>query len=165
MKKEVFAINGTGGVGKDTFIEFCEEFVEVKNISSVDKIKEAAKVLGWTGSKEEKDRKMLSDLKKLSVDYNEGPTNYIVNEFEKFKQSNERIMFVHVREAEEIDKLKNLINCKTLLITSKRINIIISNRSDGLVLEYKYDEEIKNDGTLEELKENAKEFLNKYELI
>ena len=108
---------------------------------------------------------MLSDLKKLSVDYNEGPTNYIVNEFEKFKQSNERIMFVHVREAEEIDKLKNLINCKTLLITSKRINIIISNRSDGLVLEYKYDEEIKNDGTLEELKENAKEFLNKYELI
>ena len=48
MSKEIVIINGSGGVGKDAFVEFCNEFTCVKNISSVDKVKEAAKILvGW----------------------------------------------------------------------------------------------------------------------
>ena len=54
MDKQVIIINGTGGSGKDTFVEYCSEFAKVTNISSVDKVKEAAKILvGWNGEKDE----------------------------------------------------------------------------------------------------------------
>ena len=54
MDKKIVVINGSGGVGKDTFVEFCSEFAKVKNISSVDKVKEAAKVLvNWNGEADE----------------------------------------------------------------------------------------------------------------
>ena len=88
MKKEVIIINGTGGSGKDTFVKFCSKFAKVTNISSVDKVKEAANILvGWNGEKDEKSRKLLVDLKKLSIDYNDAPTNYIKDEYEQFKIS------------------------------------------------------------------------------
>ena len=54
MNKKVIIINGTGGSGKDTFVEFCAEFARVTNISSVDPAKAAAKVLvGWEGEKDD----------------------------------------------------------------------------------------------------------------
>ena len=66
--KEIVVINGSGGVGKDTFVQFCNEYTPIMNISSVDKVKEAAKVLaGWNGEKDEKSRKFLSDLKELNT--------------------------------------------------------------------------------------------------
>ena len=86
MEKKVIIINGTGGSGKDTFVNFCSEFSNIINISSVDKVKEAAKILvGWNGEKDEVSRKLLVDLKQLSVDYNDEPTKYIVNKSEEFK--------------------------------------------------------------------------------
>lgn len=55
------------------------------NISSVDKIKEAAKVLGWDGGKTEEDRKFLSDLKLLSTGYNNYLYEYIRTNVEQFE--------------------------------------------------------------------------------
>ena len=67
MNKQVFIINGSGGVGKDTFVELVSKVfnLSVMNFSSVDKVKEIARIIGWTGGKTEKDRKFLSDLKLL----------------------------------------------------------------------------------------------------
>lgn len=160
MDKNIIIINGTGGAGKDTFVSFCSEFVKVLNVSSVDKVKEAAKILvGWNGEKDEVSRKLLVDLKKLSVDYNDAPTKYIKSMSDNFKNSDEELMFVHIREAEEIEKTKKLLNAKTLLITNPRVQLITSNDSDGKVNEYKYDYYISNDGTLEDLKYKAKQFI------
>ena len=160
MDKSIIIINGTGGAGKDTFVSFCSEFVKVLNVSSVDKVKEAAKILvGWNGEKDEVSRKLLVDLKKLSVDYNDAPTKYIKSMSDNFKNSDEELMFVHIREAEEIEKTKKLLNAKTLLITNPRVQLITSNDSDGKVNEYKYDYYISNDGTLEDLKYKAKQFI------
>ena len=78
---------------------------------------------------------------------------------EKFNKSEDNIMFVHIREAEEIEKAKKLINVKTLLITNPRVKLITSNDSDGKVNEYKYDYYIANDGTLEDLKNKAFKFV------
>ena len=84
MNKKVIIINGTGGSGKDTFVEFCAEFARVTNISSVDPAKAAAKVLvGWEGEKDDKARKLLVDLKKLSIDYNDAPAKYIKSKYEE----------------------------------------------------------------------------------
>jgi len=160
MEKRIIIINGTGGAGKDTFVSFCSEIEKVLNVSTVDKVKEAAKILvGWNGEKDEISRKLLVDLKQLSIAYNDAPTKYIVKMSEEFKNSDDKIMFVHIREAEEIEKAKKLLNAKTLLITNPRVKLIVSNDSDGKVNDYKYDYYLENDGTLEDLKEKAKKFI------
>ena len=160
MEKNIIIINGTGGAGKDTFVSFCAEVEKVLNISTVDKVKEAAAILvGWNGEKDEVSRKLLVDLKQLSIAYNDAPTKYICDMAEKFKQSEDKLMFVHIREAEEIEKAKKLLNARTLLITNPRVQLITSNNSDGKVNEYEYDYYIQNDGTLDDLKEKAKKFV------
>ena len=162
MNKKIIIINGSGGVGKDTFISFCAEFVKVLNISTVDKVKEAAKILtGWNGEKDEVSRKLLVDLKKLSIEYNNAPTKYIKFMANNFKNSNNDVMFIHIREIEEIKKAKTLLNAKTLLITNPNVKPITSNDSDAKVNNYKYDYYISNDGTLLGLKSKAKQFIDK----
>ena len=160
MEKSIIIINGTGGAGKDTFVSFCSEVTGVLNVSTVDKVKEAAKVLvGWNGEKDEISRKLLVDLKQLSVDYNDAPTKYICSMAEDFENSDNNLMFVHIREAREIEKAKKLLNAKTLLITNPRVKLITSNDSDGKVNEYNYDYYIVNDGTLDDLKNKASKFV------
>lgn len=160
MEKQVIIINGTGGSGKDTFVGFCTEFAKVKNISSVDKVKEAAKILvGWNGEKDEKSRKLLVDLKRLSIEYNDSPTKYIKEQYEIFKKSDLQFLFIHIREIEEIEKIKKLLNAKTLLIKNPRVALITSNNSDKNVYNYKYDYIIENNGTLEDLKNKARKFV------
>ena len=122
MKKEVVIINGMGGSGKDTFVELCLKHSKILNISSVDVVKNAAKVLvGWNGEKDEKSRKLLVDLKRLSIDYNDSPTKYIIAKYKEFQNSNLEILFIHIREIDEIIKIKKLIGAKTLLLTNNRI--------------------------------------------
>ncbi len=161
MNKKIIIINGSGGVGKDTFVEFCSEFAKVKNISSVDKVKEAAEILvGWKGEKDDKSRKLLVDLKQLSIDYNDYPMMYIKNEAEDFvANSEQQMMFVHIREISEIKKVKEILKAKTLLITSSRVEKILTNQSDANVDQYEYDNYIANDGSLDELREKAKQFV------
>jgi hypothetical protein len=161
MSKKIVIINGSGGVGKDAFVELCGEFTSVKNISSVDKVKEAAKVLvNWNGDKDEKSRKLLVDLKRLSIEYNDYPAKYIEEQAKEFMDNEEQqLMFVHIREIEEIKKIKNLLGAAALLITSNRVAKITSNSSDANVEEYEYDYYIKNDGTLDDLKEQARQFV------
>ena len=66
--KQIVIINGTGGCGKDTFVSFVSKYKRVYNFSSIDKVKEIAKLIGWDGGKTDKDRKFLSDLKKLTTE-------------------------------------------------------------------------------------------------
>ena len=58
MNKQVVIINGSGGVGKDEFVNqtrmiFSSDpnFPEVYNYSSVDWVKEIAIEMGWNGEK------------------------------------------------------------------------------------------------------------------
>lgn len=158
--KDIIVINGSGGVGKDTFVDYCKEFASVLNISSVDKVKEAASILtGWAGEKDEKSRKLLSDLKEIGIQYNDAPFKYIEREVEGFKNSKNDLMFIHIREPKEIEKCKKAFNASSLLITNKNISAITTNHSDKDVLKFEYDYHIENDGTLEELREKAKQFV------
>jgi len=161
MEKKIIIINGSGGAGKDSFVNYCGEFKKVLNISTVDKVKEAAKILvGWDGTKDDASRKLLVDLKRLSIEYNDAPTKYILSKAEEFKNSNDEIMMIHIRESEEIDKAKNLLNAKTLLVTNPNVPIITTNDSDAKVNEYNYDYIIINDGSLDDLRNKAKDFID-----
>ena len=158
--KQIVIINGSGGVGKDTFVEFCSQYTKVMNISSVDKVKEAANILtGWSGEKDEKSRKLLSDLKQLGIEYNDAPFRYLSSKVQEFKNSDAKIMFIHIREHTEIEKCKQAFDAKTLLITNKNVAAILTNYSDSDINNYQYDYTIHNDGTLEELEQKAKEFV------
>ena len=158
--KQIVIINGTGGSGKDTFVEFCQKYGKVKNFSSIDKVKEIAKQIGWTGTKTEKDRKFLSDLKRLTTEYNDMAFNSISEAVDKFKSSEDDVMFIHIREPEEILRAAKAFNAKTLLIKRVGLENISSNYSDANVENYDYDYVIEND-TLENLENSAMEFIHK----
>ena len=157
--KNIIIINGYGGSGKDTFVEFVSKYNKVYNFSSVDKVKEIAKIIGWNGEKDEKSRKFLSDLKKLTTDYNDMPFNSIKEAVNNFNSSDNEIMFIHIREPEEIKRAVLEFNAKTLLIKRDDINKITSNYSDASVENYNYDYII-NNTTLDNLENQAKNFYN-----
>lgn len=157
--KNVIIINGYGGSGKDTFVELVSKYNKVYNFSSVDKVKEIAKIIGWNGEKDEKSRKFLSDLKKLTTDYNDMAFNSIKKAVNDFNLSDKEIMFIHIREPEEIKRAVKEFNAKTLLIKRNDIAKITSNYSDASVENYDYDYVIINT-TLETLENEAKNFYN-----
>ena len=71
------------------------------------------------------------------------------------------ILFVDVREPENIEKLKKRLNAVTVLIRRPGDDDVeISNDSDLSVFNYHYDCTILNTGDLEHLKSAAQAFLN-----
>ena len=159
MKKQVVVIiNGSGGVGKDTFCDYVKKIVPTDVFSTVSRVKLAVQVLiGRKVEKDEKFRRFLSDIKLAWTRYNDGPTKYILN---KVKNSKKQIIFLHIREPEEIDKTKNSLinlgyNCITLLITNKNVKSIKSNMADANVENYNYDDIITNDSNKYMLKIKA----------
>ena len=73
--------------GKDTFAKFLNDIVPTLKYSSIDKVKDIAKLCGWDGGKTEKDRKFLSDLKVLLEEYNNLPMIDVCREVQAFNSS------------------------------------------------------------------------------
>ncbi len=163
MEKVVIIINGSGGVGKDTLCECSARQFRVRSISSITPIKEIArKGFGWDGQKDRKSRKLLADLKEIAVQYNDLPLLYLRKEYERFLESEDQILFVHIREGREIDKFKNCISgaCYTLLVTRERSGEVRwGNVSDDDVEEYDYDWIYENKKPLEEAEKDFCDFL------
>lgn len=163
MRKVLLIINGAGGVGKDTLCDLGAKHYKVYNTSTIIPIKDIAKMCGWSGSKDDKSRKFLSDLKRLCVDYNDYPTVWALERYREFLDSPNEVMFLHIREPEEIDKFVKATGgeAKTLLIRGgermKKSNY--GNASDDCVENYTYDYYFVNDKTLEEAEADFKVFL------
>lgn len=160
--KKIVVINGMGGVGKDTFVSLVAKQAKVFNFSSVAKVKEIAKIIGWNPEqkKSEKDRKFLSDLKKLTTEYNDLSFNDACSKVDFFMKSDYEIMFIHIREKEEIERFVAKFGAITLLIKRNGVKPITTNSSDANVEEYKYDYVIYNN-TLEQLENEAVNFIKK----
>lgn len=141
MEKVIIIINGSGGVGKDTLCGFVSLKYKVTNISAITPVKKIAFQCGWNGEKDEKSRKFLADLKKVLVEYNDLPHRYLVEEYEKFLQNDAQILFVHIREGDEIDRFKRCVEipCFTLLIRRDSFLKNWGNDSDDNVENYVYD--------------------------
>ena len=150
--KRVVVINGSGGVGKDTAVKHITDMIYsidskllVCNYSSVDKVKKIAELIGWDGTKTERNRKFLSDLKMLTSEYNDMPFNDMKRRFEEFQDvDNEILLFLHIREPEEIERVKREFGAITILIKRDSIPQITSNMADGNVFNYDYDIVIDN---------------------
>lgn len=151
--KIIIIINGQPTVGKDYLCEVGNEAYPSMVVSSVDRVKEAFKILGWDGiTKTEAERNAMSDMKKLSVLYNDGPTKYMISRIKEFEESDLNILYFMIREPEEIEhaleefKKVTPIPVVTLIIRREDLELernelgLIKdiNHSDRNVLEYRY---------------------------
>ena len=157
--KKIFITNGMARCGKDTFAKFLNEITPIMKYSSIDKVKDIARLCGWEGGKTERDRKFLSDLKLLTTDYSDMPFKEIKKKVEKFMSDKTyEVMLIDIREPDEIERAKTVFGAKTILIENNRVKHISSNMADANVFSYTYDYKIQNNGTLEEFKANIEEF-------
>ena len=184
-RTKVVIINGKPQSGKDTFCKYAQgycdddEYANTLIISSVDPLKEMLTQLGWDGTKTDKIRDMLMDMKQLWVQNQDGPTMFLFNnilEFHKACTGEDNIVFVHIREPEEIKKLVNaLTGFESMGIDVISLLVIReggentpnqpaeTRRSDdeALINSYEYDVTINNDEDLIKLQELAAEFVDK----
>ncbi len=162
MNKHVFIINGRGGVGKDTICDCLSKHYRVRNISSITPIVEIARFAGWSGEKTLAARKLLSQLKEVFTEYNDLSFRYCMEQYEQFCQSEEEVLFIHVREPKEIQRLQETIgkaHCRTLLIRrADKDTTIYGNRSDDEVEQLAYDLYFQNEPPLETLPERVWKF-------
>ena len=156
MKKYIFVINGQGGSGKDTICEIVAKHYGVLNRSSIDLIKRAANYLGCDNQKNDKSRKFLHELKMLSTWYNDYPMQYILKEIDFFLSlSSHKVMFIHMREPKEIERLKTLCDHKINTLLIKRgEDRVFGNDADDEVNNYTDDYVYLNNGSLEELEDD-----------
>lgn len=198
--KKIIIINGSGGVGKDAFAkrvieetinlakriipveneDYCvdpEVFYRIdniitNNISTIDCVKNIAKMFNWNGEKSEKDRKMLSDLKDLMTVYNDYPFKRITAQitdwlrYDKTRPNDmydHSFLFVHCREPKEIDRIKNQFpnDTFTLLVQNPKVAKITGNHADKEVENYNYDFTVVNDSDLRALRKVAIDFYKK----
>lgn len=156
MNKYVI-INGYPASGKDTTVNQCRLLRDnVTNMSTIDYVKSIAKLCKWNGKKDERGRRLLSDLKDAMTRYDDVPLKNIV---ENIRMFSDKIIFIHCREPDEIEKLKNMINAKTLFIKNDNAKPLETNHADSEVENYNYDYILNNSGTLEELLVEANKFL------
>lgn len=163
-EKLVIVINGKGGAGKDTVCEIAGRYLNVKIISAITPIKEIAAQFGWNGEKDSRSRRFLSDLKRTFVAYNDLPNRYLEEEYQKFKQSGEDVLFVHIREKDQIDAFQRRVDlkCVTMLVRTSRLGDggkKYGNASDDNVEDYAYDYYYTNDQPLERLPADFMSFI------
>ena len=170
MSVHAILVNGAPGAGKTSFEQMCSYILGpyYRARSTVDKVKEIARQLGWNGEKDVAGRKFLSDLKDALTEYNDLPFNDVMQAFTQFGEelenydidSQKGVIFIDVREPKEIERLKKATNGVTLFIQRELAEQKeTSNHADANVRDYDYDYYIDNNGTYAELERKAIGFL------
>ena len=98
------------------------------------------------------------------TEFNDLPFRYCTEQLQIFAENDAELLFVHIREPEEIERFRQTagVNCKTILVrrpTLEQARGQLGNRSDDGVAAYAYDAEFLNDGSLEELPAKVHDFL------
>lgn len=171
----IFIVNGAPGSGKTSFESFVKmeskkQNIEVEIYSTIDFVKDIAKQCGWDGQKTLENRRFLSDLKDLLTKWNDVPFKKTLDWLESVKfrlwqydvLPQYCIIFIDCREPAEIKRLCDATGAKSLLIRREEVeNKQTSNHADRDVFEYDYDIIINNNGTLDDLKTRAFDFIEK----
>ncbi len=166
--KIVIVINGKGGVGKDTLCDIIIKHYKARKISSITPILKIARENGWDGTKTPKSRKFLSDLKRAFVEFNNLPNTYLVEEQKSFLKSDDDILFVHIRESDQISEFLDSIkgSCISTSLLIKRTNpdepALLGNVSDDNVEDYTYEYTYNNTKSIEEAEAD---FMNYFEYL
>ena len=172
----IYVVNGAAGSGKTTFEGNIKKIVgdNCYILSTITPIKQIATMVGWNGKKDLESRKFLSDLKDLLTKYNDYPFNYICDQIKHIEEEwaeygispKSIVIFIDCREPEEIKKLCDKLDAKSLLIRrASAENKETSNHADANVLNYNYDIVIENDENLFDYANKAIDFAQNERLI
>lgn len=164
---KVIVINGHAASGKSTFVKMCSEYpdTDVYEFSMVDAAKTMARIIDWDESqKSPKDRKFLSDLKDLIDLYKDASYEYVKYQIHNHVLpddiNGQRVVFIHAREPEDIKRLVEDFNAKTLIIRRKFVETQpASNHADANWWVPTYDYSVDNNDGLEYLKKNSENFM------
>jgi hypothetical protein len=165
----IIVLNGYPRSGKDEFVNIASEAYTCYNHSTVDKVKFIAREMGWSGEKDAKSRKMLSELKKFYTKWFDGPFQDILITIAGIKGENHKrcILFIHCREPEEIERIKEYckfdksLNFCTILVRRPSHEITDNeNDSDNNINDFEYDYEIVNGGPIYVYKEKVLKLMN-----
>jgi len=150
-QQAVIIMNGRAGVGKDSLMDFARDYYTVRNISSVLRVKEYALAMGWDGEYDNRGRQFLADIKMALVKYDPMViTSWLFDEYRKFKSVEQDVMFIHIREADEIDKFKSLVpHAKAILVTRKTGLDVAVDTSESTLNSYRWDYVFANDEALD----------------
>ncbi len=179
MTVTTIIVNGFARVGKDSFVAACRSHLEangvaVREFSSIDPVRD---LLGRAGidlsAKTEADRKLLADVGAALEEHCNWRTDRcldFVADICQTPQSRSHVVFMHIREPENIRKVivdiqqRNLGDVLTALLRGPR-EVCAANVADRAVLRMKYDNVLYNNGTLDDLHVLAGSYLAKKGLI
>ncbi|MDR1668459.1 MAG: hypothetical protein LBR76_00685 [Oscillospiraceae bacterium] len=140
MKKLAIIVNGKPESGKDFLCDAAIAKFRARKISSIDPILPIAKLGGWDGVKTQKSRKLLSDLKHAFTEFNDLSHQYVLEKYRDFLQSEDSILFVHIRERDQIEAFKQAAeHCVTILIRRPDTERTVGNASDDGINRIAYD--------------------------
>jgi hypothetical protein len=150
MQKLAVIINGRPESGKDALCDAVIRQGRARKISSIDPIMEIAKQGGWDGVKDARSRKLLSDLKRIFAEYNGLPNQYVLQEYRRFLGSEDEVLFIHIREKDQIEAFKAAAAgpCVRLLVRRPGASGKMGNPSDDEVDQMGYDIVFDNDAPL-----------------
>ena len=162
MRKIVIVINGKGKAGKDTICDIVSRHFTSVNVSSITPIKEIARQHGWNGEKDNNARRFLSNLKMAFSEYNDLPTQYLLAKYSEFIADQvHEVMFVHIREAAEIDRFSGMVSTPLVTLFIDRPGLgRFDNESDDDAGNYTYDYVYVNNKPLESLENDFMCFFN-----
>lgn len=163
MNSKIFILNGTATCGKDTFADMVKENTSAVHYSIIKPITDILSGLPKEvqvdmSNKDERLRKLISDIKLALEEYSDYPYRKVKN-FIEYANGKWEFIFIDMREAHNIERLKKEYGAKSVLITNKRAPKITSNIADAQVDEIDYDIKIDNNGTLEDLRKEVVEFI------
>lgn len=169
MQIKVVCVNGFPASGKTTFVQMCiaNSFTAaIHSISTIDRAKEALRLLGWNGVKTDVTRELLHNLKEVSNKHFDGSKTYVDEAIRGLTHMMEHlhtglgILFVDSREPEELALFREVFDADVLLIRRPGERQDVKNAADQGVLDYKgYTHVIWNEGSLDDLREHAREFV------
>ncbi|AEG53141.1 hypothetical protein [Sinorhizobium meliloti] len=166
--KTVIVVNGKPRAGKDTSIEFMKqacarEELETHEFSSIDPVRSALHSLGIdTTAKTENDRAALSEIGDTLERYYSFRTEKCTVQINVAFAAGVDVFFLHMREPALIEKLAAMTPwpVRKVYIDADRAENVTSNASDtGTWRERFYDHVIRNNGTLDDLRQECSKFL------
>lgn len=138
----------------------------VTELSTVDFVKQIAEKCGWKGTKEKKDREFLHNLKSAMEEWDNIPNKKTLESAQGIMRvylGHNHIIFVNIREPKSIESFMQLIMeegylpIKILMESGKKSNEVDSIAQE--IKSIKYDRVYINNGSLDDLKEKAKDFV------
>lgn len=160
---KIYVVNGREGSGKTTFETLFGLLVDKTLVySTIDSIKAIARDAIWDGKKDERGRKLLSDLKRAFNEYNDYTMEELKHYLWIWEKEGYEAVFIDSREPLEIARICKETGAKSILIRRPSVEgAAASNSSDANVFNYNYDFIIHNDGDKTQLLETALDFAKK----